>query len=99
MSALEILHRGDVPTAMFSRSSRERSPNGNGAGHLAKGAIDPDAFDVVGRNAILHDPGYCGGQYYDPGTPSAGPVVGLALARMLAHNSRDNLMQQPTIQR
>jgi homoserine O-acetyltransferase len=84
------------------------------------------AFDVVGRNAILHDPGYCGGQYYEadgtaaggtaaggtaagavgPGspqrpnpvlspveggagaiekTPPAGPVVGLALARMLAH--------------
>ena len=40
------------------------------------------AFDVVGRNAILHDPGYRGGQYYEHG---AGPVVGLALARMLAH--------------
>jgi len=39
------------------------------------------AFDVVGRNAILRDPGYHGGQYYDQG----GPVVGLALARMLAH--------------
>jgi homoserine O-acetyltransferase len=53
------------------------------------------AFDVVGRNAILHDPGYCGGQYYDTapatnggagaGAASAGPAVGLALARMLAH--------------
>lgn len=40
------------------------------------------AFDVVGRNAILHDPGYRGGQYYEHG---AGPAVGLALARMLAH--------------
>jgi homoserine O-acetyltransferase len=40
------------------------------------------AFDVVGRNAILHDPDYCGGQYYERGQ---GPVVGLALARMLAH--------------
>ncbi|HVO26333.1 MAG TPA: homoserine O-acetyltransferase [Candidatus Margulisiibacteriota bacterium] len=40
------------------------------------------AFDVVGRNAIMHDPGYRGGQYYEHG---AGPVVGLALARMLAH--------------
>jgi homoserine O-acetyltransferase/O-succinyltransferase len=40
------------------------------------------AFDVVGRNAILHDPGYHGGQYYEHGT---GPAVGLALARMLAH--------------
>ncbi|HSP96502.1 MAG TPA: homoserine O-acetyltransferase [Candidatus Dormibacteraeota bacterium] len=40
------------------------------------------AFDVVGRNAILHDPGYQGGEYYDRG---AGPATGLALARMLAH--------------
>jgi homoserine O-acetyltransferase/O-succinyltransferase len=40
------------------------------------------AFDVVGRNAIMHDPGYRGGGYYDQGP---GPSVGLALARMLAH--------------
>src|SRR5512143_2116563 len=40
------------------------------------------AFDVVGRNAILHDPGYQGGEYYDRGV---GPATGLALARMLAH--------------
>lgn len=40
------------------------------------------AFDVVGRNAIMHDPGYRGGEYYDHGP---GPSVGLALARMLAH--------------
>jgi homoserine O-acetyltransferase/O-succinyltransferase len=40
------------------------------------------AFDVVGRNAILHDPGFHHGQYYDRGP---GPAVGLALARMLAH--------------
>ncbi len=40
------------------------------------------AFDIVGRNAILRDPGYQGGQYYGRGS---GPVVGLALARMLGH--------------
>ena len=40
------------------------------------------AFDVVGRNAILQRPDYRGGQYYKRGT---GPVVGLALARMLGH--------------
>jgi homoserine O-acetyltransferase len=40
------------------------------------------AFDVVGRNAILNDPGYQRGEYYDRGP---GPVTGLALARMLAH--------------
>ena len=39
------------------------------------------AFDVVGRNAIRHDPRFADGQYYD-GPP---PEAGLALARMLAH--------------
>jgi homoserine O-acetyltransferase len=39
------------------------------------------AFDVVGRNAILHDPHYAEGRYYD-GAP---PATGLAIARMLAH--------------
>lgn len=40
------------------------------------------AFDVVGRNAILRDPHFHGGQYY--GRPQ-GPSVGLALARMIGH--------------
>jgi homoserine O-acetyltransferase len=40
------------------------------------------AFDVVGRNAILRDPNYHGGQYYDQ---PQGPDVGLALARMIGH--------------
>jgi homoserine O-acetyltransferase len=40
------------------------------------------AFDVVGRNAILRDPQYRNGQYYDAGP---GPLVGLAIARMLGH--------------
>ncbi|HWH68329.1 MAG TPA: homoserine O-acetyltransferase, partial [Candidatus Sulfotelmatobacter sp.] len=40
------------------------------------------AFDVVGRNAILRDPHFYGGQYYDR---PHGPVVGLALARMIGH--------------
>jgi homoserine O-acetyltransferase len=40
------------------------------------------AFDVVGRNAILHDPHFYGGQYYDR---PHGPDVGLALARMIGH--------------
>lgn len=39
------------------------------------------AFDVVGRNAIRHDPHFRGGQYYGADTPEAG----LAIARMLAH--------------
>ena len=39
------------------------------------------AFDVVGRNAIRHDPSFANGQYYDGPAPEAG----LALARMLAH--------------
>ena len=40
------------------------------------------AFDVVGRNAILRDPAYQSGQYYDYGCQ---PSVGLAIARMLGH--------------
>ncbi len=40
------------------------------------------AFDVVGRNAILRDPNYNGGRYYEQGP---GPLVGLAIARMLGH--------------
>ena len=40
------------------------------------------AFDVVGRNAILRDPHFHEGRYYDE---SSGPGVGLALARMLGH--------------
>lgn len=39
------------------------------------------AFDVVGRNAITHDPNFRAGQYYDGDLPEAG----LAIARMLAH--------------
>jgi homoserine O-acetyltransferase len=40
------------------------------------------AFDVVARNAILRDPNYHGGNYYDR---PPGPAVGLAIARMLGH--------------
>ncbi|MDY6913514.1 MAG: homoserine O-acetyltransferase [Planctomycetota bacterium] len=40
------------------------------------------AFDVVARNAILHDPDFRGGQYYDA---KAAPNAGLAIARMLGH--------------
>lgn len=40
------------------------------------------AFDIVGRNAILRDPHFHGGQYYNQPTR---PAVGLALARMLGH--------------
>jgi homoserine O-acetyltransferase len=53
------------------------------------------AFDVVGRNAILHDPGYLSGRYYDNET--AGPKVGLAIARMLGHItylSREAMMEK-----
>ena len=40
------------------------------------------AFDVVGRNAITHDPNYKDGQYYDQ---KSKPEDGLAIARMLGH--------------
>jgi len=40
------------------------------------------AFDVVARNAILRDPNFRNGQYYDGGPT---PDVGLAIARMIGH--------------
>jgi homoserine O-acetyltransferase len=40
------------------------------------------AFDIVGRNAIIHDPHFHGGQYYDK---KKGPDTGLAIARMIGH--------------
>ncbi|MEN6458323.1 MAG: homoserine O-acetyltransferase [Thermoguttaceae bacterium] len=52
------------------------------------------AFDVVGRNAILQDPAYEAGDYYENG---GGPAVGLAIARMLGHItylSREAMMQK-----
>jgi homoserine O-acetyltransferase len=39
------------------------------------------AFDEVGRQAIMADPAWKGGDYYDKGHPSAG----LAVARMIGH--------------
>ena len=52
------------------------------------------AFDVVGRNAILRDPHYAE-ENGEEGGP--GPVVGLALARMLGHItylSREAMMER-----
>ena len=40
------------------------------------------AFDVVARNAIISDPNFNSGNYYDY---EKKPDVGLALARMLGH--------------
>ena len=40
------------------------------------------AFDIVARNAIMSDPHFYDGQYYDKKTV---PAVGLAIARMLGH--------------
>ncbi len=52
------------------------------------------AFDIVARNAIIRDPHFHGGQYYDR---PRGPLVGLALARMLGHItylSREAMMRK-----
>jgi homoserine O-acetyltransferase len=40
------------------------------------------AFDIVGRNAILHDPDFHGGRYQEKNTR---PYSGLAIARMIGH--------------
>lgn len=39
------------------------------------------AFNEVGRQAIIRDPNWCGGNYYD----STSPDAGLSLARMIGH--------------
>lgn len=52
------------------------------------------AFDIVGRNAILTDPAYQSGQYYNS---TEKPVDGLAIARMLGHItylSREAMMRK-----
>jgi len=46
--------------------------------HLGAQSI---AFDAVGRNAILADPNFAGGQY----TTEKGPDGGLSIARMIGH--------------
>jgi len=46
--------------------------------HLGAQSI---AFDAVGRNAILGDPNFAGGQYAN----GKGPARGLAIARMIGH--------------
>jgi homoserine O-acetyltransferase len=46
--------------------------------HLSAQSI---AFDAVGRNAILADSNFSGGQYHD----GVGPDRGLAIARMIGH--------------
>lgn len=46
--------------------------------HLSAQSI---AFDAVGRNAILADPNFSGGQYSD----DKGPDIGLSIARMIGH--------------
>jgi homoserine O-acetyltransferase len=44
------------------------------------------AFNEVGRQAIISDPGWNGGNYYDRNScDSNGPVRGLSLARMVGH--------------
>lgn len=40
------------------------------------------AFDIVGRNAIMHDPNFHGGRYRQEGKV---PDIGLAIARMIGH--------------
>ena len=40
------------------------------------------AFDIVSRNAIMHDPNFMGGRYRDAGKV---PDIGLAIARMIGH--------------
>jgi homoserine O-acetyltransferase/O-succinyltransferase len=48
----------------------------------ARSSAQQIAFDEVGRQAILADPDWNNGNYYETGTP---PARGLAVARMVGH--------------
>ena len=72
-SGARLGHRA-IPTRSPGRSPLATSPR------LTSQAL---AFDVVGRNAILRDPNFRGGQYYDQ--DGTRPAVGLAIARMIGH--------------
>jgi len=64
--------------AKYPRGSRAYVPIATAA-RLTSQSL---AFDIVGRNAILHDPSFQDGQYYGkPGSPD----TGLAIARMIGH--------------
>jgi homoserine O-acetyltransferase len=64
--------------ARYPRASRAFIPIATAA-RLTSQSL---AFDIVGRNAIVHDPSFQDGQYY--GQPQ-GPDIGLAIARMIGH--------------
>lgn len=70
MQALEwtITHREHVKSAIIIAAAAKQSAQGI-------------AFNAVGRNAILSDPDFNGGDYYD----KKHPEKGLAIARMIGH--------------
>ena len=71
MQALEwsITHSDMVESAIIIASTSRLSAQGI-------------AFNAVGRNAILSDPNFCNGNYYDK---EKQPEKGLAIARMVGH--------------
>jgi len=64
--------------AKYPQSSRAYIPVATAA-RLTSQSL---AFDIVGRNAIIHDPSFRDGQYYEQ---PKGPDIGLAIARMIGH--------------
>ncbi|QNN20793.1 homoserine O-acetyltransferase [Planctomycetales bacterium ZRK34] len=73
---------GGHMTLTWARRFPERVDNAVALATCARLNSQSLAFDVVGRNAILLDPNYRGGQYYQH---DERPSVGLAIARMLGH--------------
>jgi homoserine O-acetyltransferase/O-succinyltransferase len=67
---------------MWATRYSDRLAGAIAVGTAARMTSQAMAFDVVGRNAIIRDPAFQNGEYYEQGH---GPLVGLAIARMLGH--------------
>jgi homoserine O-acetyltransferase len=72
---------GGMKVMQWATSYPERIASAVVIGSTARLSPQSIAFNAVGRHAIMSDPNFNGGDYYD-GEP---PAVGLAIARMIGH--------------
>ena len=84
MGGMQVLH--------WARAYPERVRSAIPVGAAARLTSQGLAFDVIGRNAIQHDPRFRGGDYYEQRAPDANGLFsarsalsGLGIARMIGH--------------